>query len=380
MKCLKFLTFIFILSMIACSKKEGYVRRVVNVISMENLLKASPSSADVIIYGSSREGKSFSKKLGLRSENSHTIELPTGVWNLYAIVWQTNGNGAFTGLTECGKKEGIDLTDSVEKIDIEIVVNNSNCNDSVITPYVTIDSLTGSYLLPIVEGVTCIITSGVDQFDSCTSGRNQGYARSYKIKYFDTTNFDSTNQERSLTLTSDCFEIPLTELADTSYPRTPLNFPLNSVMIEFYYGNFPCDQFDGVQDIQFSLESNSLSFFSRDKSRIRFFHEDESNSLYNPREVVVTNAEENSITLSWRDAGSRVEGYRIFFSRDSSIPSSDCLSSDAIDVDKNVTSFEISDLESGVEYFFRVCAYDRNLNMSSGIVTSESTLSLGVGL
>ncbi len=367
-----FLCFISLILVTACSGKKGIISSDVKIISTSNLIKSAGAQSDMIIYGEDDQGRSFSKKI---SSNSHTIELPVGVWNLYAIYWENTESAKFTGQIQCGKQEGVNLNQSIDKINIELIINNEKCNDASFSHLIT-QNEAQKYQFPIFNIYMCQDTSLVENFSqgesSCSEGENKGPATSYKINFYDYINFDSSNSSRTLAISSRCYTMPRIEVSDEILPRIPVNMPLGAMSVQLFYGQEECHDFDGSTEINLDINTN-LSKSAPDKSQILFFTQSNPNRLYNPKDVDLGNAEKNSLTLTWKSSGTKTQGYRITYAKSPNTPSIGCTSSSGINLNKNIISKTITNLDVESEYIFRICAFDENQRTSSGFITVGQT-------
>ncbi|MGE3609640.1 MAG: fibronectin type III domain-containing protein [Bacteriovoracaceae bacterium] len=96
-----------------------------------------------------------------------------------------------------------------------------------------------------------------------------------------------------------------------------------------------------------------------------------NNRLFDPTEFYVSSSTNNTITLTWSNAGSMAAGYKIAYNLGST-PPADCNSGTVVDVG-NVLTYSVIGLSSNSNYSFRICSYDSLSNLSEGYTTTYQT-------
>jgi hypothetical protein len=373
MKNFIFLTLIT-LFFAACSGPKSTVSSEVTIFSASSLMRSFPETAEIFVYGSSREGNFFSQKI---STSNLTLELPKGVWEISAVVWDNEGTSSFGGTLECGKVTNLNLTDSIDKTDFEIIITEAGCKGRDFFPFFTEDPTILTLSFPQVFPLTCLDNSLVTSYASgvakCFNEPSKGPGTYYRIKYYDTSNLDSLRVIKTPVGYSACYS------AGNPGPSIPFNFPAGAMVIEYFFAQTPCSAVDGVMETNLKLFESTPTFENLANNTIGFFINSDRNLLPNPRALLapISTITRTSVVLTWNEAGGKALDYKAV---KSTSPILTCEVSDARTIKASSRSASLpqftttfTDLLPETLYYFRVCSVDRDGNISSGIQITATT-------
>jgi len=379
----------FLLTLLSCGKQTKTVSPKLNVISAAAIYRPIVANTykDVIIYGNSSDGKWFTKVL---SEESLTVEIPSGKWNFYAVSWESYIQHKFTGQSECAKQENVDLDE--DDVNVDLVTKSETCEEWPFTSFnVSADADTGGPNLPILRPFSCsnISESQDNPFDPQVFCQNnlKGTAFSYQVTFFQDYNFGDTQGQKVPKLISGCKLINEldSEISLDSALRIPQNLPGNSFMIEFYFSKeAPCSPNDGVERAFIRLEDTSrvnlishyLILEHLGHKITGFFHEINKTRLHNPANAKLIPVLGGKIKLQWNYPGDITTEYRAVGASNLQGVTIEACKNSQIRKQRmaNTTNYEeifTPPLAPG-QYYVRICSTDGKGNFTNGVLLQYS--------
>lgn len=151
-------------------------------------------------------------------------------------------------------------------------------------------------------------------------------------------------------------------------PKANINFG-NSVDIKGNLLAIGSNNNDSMASGVFYSSNFSESYGSTNAGAVYIFTN--KSDVFDPYELAATPAQ-NSVTLNWIKAGENNAGYMISYTQ-SQTPPADCSSGTVVDAG-DTDNYTINSILDSRVYSFRVCGYDSNSQLSSGVTITTSTL------
>jgi len=373
--------------LLSCGKQNKTVSSKLSVISTAALYQRAVSDTykNVVVYGNSSDGKWFTKVL---TEDSLTVEIPSGEWNFYAVTWESTVPDKFTGQSECAKQERVKLDE--KDVNVELVTKDETCEESPFTSFnldIGLEDLVPN--LPIFMPYSCSEISTIQRTDNYLQNLCEaslaGTALYYRVTLFQEYNFGDTKGPRVPKLISTCQPINQSNAYTTNFLRIPQNLPGNTFVIDFFSSNKePCSDSDGSERAFLKLENTDrvkhIPYYliggDLPHKVNAFYHEINKANLHNPARVILARPTGiNKLKLTWQFPGDITTKYHIIGSHTEAGASPEACkgvqaeTQSTFIVDKNIsekdfifTTFPLS------SYYVRICSTDGNGRFTKGIL------------